>query len=145
MSCQNSEDISLNPNADYIVFGHFYGFCVGESCIEIFKFSGTTLYEDTLDQYPGRTEFYSGSFNKIIRPDNAGADELLENIPLKLLNTKSFVIGSPDATDGGGIYFEIKKGNRHDFWIIDKIRNNIPEEIIPFVDKVEKVILKINS
>jgi hypothetical protein len=145
MTCQSDEDINLNPGADYIVFGQFYGYCLGESCIEIFKFSGADLFEDTLDKYPNRTEFYTGAFTKITRTDYAGARELLLNIPERLLDDKTRVIGMPDAGDWGGVYFEIKTGSRHDFWLIDKMRHNVPEEIIPFVDKIEKVILKINS
>ena len=145
MTCHSDEDINLDPKADYIMFGHFYGYCLGESCIEIFKFSGENLFEDTLDKYPKGTEFYNGSFAKIERPDNAGAGELLNNIPTRLLDTKSGIIGTPDAGDWGGIYFEINVDGRHAFWVIDKMRNNLPDEIIPFVDRIEKVILKINS
>ena len=48
---------------EYIVFGHFYGYCVGEGCIEMYKIEDSRVYEDTKDQYPGRDDFYQGHFN----------------------------------------------------------------------------------
>ena len=36
-SCNSNDDeLALGEN-DYLIFGHFYGFCIGENCIQTFK------------------------------------------------------------------------------------------------------------
>jgi hypothetical protein len=52
-SCDNADDdIALNGNS-FLVFGHFYGECFGEGCVETYKLTDVSLYEDVLDDYSG--------------------------------------------------------------------------------------------
>ena len=37
------KDDNKNPNQNYLVFGHYYGMCGGESCVEIFKINNENL------------------------------------------------------------------------------------------------------
>ena len=125
---------------DYLMFGHFYGFCAGEACVEIFKITGTELYEDTKDVNPRTAPPYSGDFTKLDR-DYFNKVKGLENyIPSELINTKEKVIGQPDAGDWGGIYFEYAVNGKKEYWILDKNRSNLPEVLIPFVEQIEERI-----
>lgn len=122
---------------DYLVFGHFFGKCSGENCIEIFKITGTDIYEDTNDTYPAIDPPYTGNFTKLNRSLYAKISGLDKIIPSELVNTKERTIGQPDAGDWGGVYFEFSAKGKREYWIIDKNRNNIPEYLIPFVQEIE--------
>lgn len=51
---------NLGPSkSGYIIFGHFYGECLGEKGIEIFTLEDDKLFEDSNDRYPSSTGFYS--------------------------------------------------------------------------------------
>ena len=56
-SCEKEDNLELSKS-DYIIFGHFYGKCMGEQCVEIFRLENEKLFEDTKDQYPNSAEFY---------------------------------------------------------------------------------------
>ena len=69
---------SIHPNSNTatLTFGHYFGFCQGEECIEIFKLTNSELSEDTTDQYPGQ-QFYNGMFialsqEKFVLPESIG-------------------------------------------------------------------------
>jgi hypothetical protein len=128
---------------DFIVFGHFYGECGGEGCVEIFKLTGTKLYEDTLDHYPGSNDFYSGEFVTHLSQDKFEAVKDLENfIPDQLYQETDVVIGQPDAGDWGGIYFEISEDGVHRFWLLDQLESNMPAVYNLFVERInEKIAL----
>lgn len=132
----NENDPGLD-DYDYLVFGSFYGFCQGEACIEIFKVTGSDVYEDTKDIYPGREELYSGNFKKLDRSFYAAAKGLENYIPAELINSKEKVIGQPDAGDWGGLYFEFSANGTREFWIIDANKNNLPAYLIPFAEQIE--------
>jgi len=143
-SCQkHEEDPEQNP--EYILFGHFYGFCVGEQCVEIFKLTEDGLFEDDTDQYPNRDKIYEGNYKKLGDDKYQLVKSLFEQIPSQLLNEKDTVIGAPDASDGGGIYFAIKDGNGTRFWLIDQFEHNIPEYLKPFKQQVNNSISLINE
>ena len=52
-------------SSDYLIFGSFYGMCQGEQCVETFKLTKDFLYEDRKDEYPDRTNFFDGDFEKL--------------------------------------------------------------------------------
>ena len=86
LSCED-KDPGLG-NFDYIVFGHYYGFCGGEACVEIFKVTGSDVYEDTKDVYPGRDGIYSGDYQKLDRSFYTLVKGLENYIPSELLGNK---------------------------------------------------------
>ena len=142
LSCDKDKDCSGDVS-EYLVFGHFYGECGGEGCVEIFRIDDAKLYEDIKDQYPGSNDFYAGDFDTQL-PD--GKFELVKDLesffPEALLNESEVVIGQPDAGDWGGIYFEIKRGSIHRFWLLDQMDSNMPAEYNEFVDRInEKIII----
>ena len=140
MACQKEDIKQGNISSDYIIFGHFYGECIGEKCVEIFKLTENSLYEDTNDDYPSFDKGYDGEFQLL---DNASLEEVKDlrtEIPAELLSINSTVVGQPDAGDWGGIYFEMVTRGEKRYWLIDKKEANIPEGLRPFVAEIENKI-----
>jgi len=141
-ACKKDEDVVLTTQ-DYLVFGHFYGQCTGETCIEMFKIENNHLYEDTVDAYPASDTAYEGNY--IIRSDTKyeQVKDLVNHLPARLLEENSIVIGQPDAGDWGGIYIEVRKKGQRKFYLIDKMEENIPTYLQPFINEVEASIAKL--
>jgi hypothetical protein len=146
LSCDN-DDIKVeeqkDENQSYIIFGHFYGFCQGEQCVENFKLTESKLFEETTDPYvlkPGE-----GIFLELDHIKFEQVKSLASMIPPQLLHTTDVFIGSPDAADGGGIYFETAVNGERKFWRIDKVKSNLPEYLVPFVNEIEKDIAVIED
>lgn len=138
ISCHNEDVRGKDENDAYIIFGHFYGFCQGEKCVENFKLTNSKLFEETTDPYvlePGE-----GTFVELDHSKFEQVKSLSSIIPQQLLQTTADVIGSPDAADGGGIYFETMVNGERKHWRIDKVKSNIPEYLIPFINEIEKDI-----
>lgn len=129
---------------EYIVFGHFYGKCFGEQCIEIFKLNCCHIYEDTNDTYPNQNNQYSASYIELDSNLRDSVSFLMSRIPGSLYSEKGKVIGMPDAGDWGGLYFEIKhKDQPTQYWFIDKMKTNIPTYLHKFVDDIETAIKRL--
>lgn len=140
--CKKEEIKPTSTSSDYLIFGHFYGFCQGERCVEIFKLDDTALQEDILDIYPDRTKFYIASYKSLAATKFEAVKDLRANFPTELLSEQDTVLGQPDASDGGGLYIEYKSGTVHKFWIIDQFKTNVPTKYHGFMDKVnEKIAL----
>jgi hypothetical protein len=139
-SCTSDEGKPTNEN-DYLIFGHFYGFCGGEQCIEVFKLTDTNLYEDSEDNYALDTFNFE---EKEIEKFNLAKD-LVFFLPAKLLTEKDDVLGCPDCSDGGGVYIEYSKNGIKNSWRIDQFKQNIPEYLHDFIDKVNEKISLINK
>lgn len=140
ISC-SKKSTCTSETPDFVIFGHFYGECGGDKCIETYKLTPTSLLEDTLDvyAYPG---FNEGSFD-VNRDDKLDqVKDLLTRVPDVLLDQDSTYLGQPDAGDWGGIYFEYKKDNFHKKWYIDMQDGNLAAKYRPFRDLIiEKIDL----
>ena len=145
IACSKQNEQPLTEEMEYIIFGHFYGFCMGEECIEIFKLTGQALYEDTSDTYPRWDRHYEGNFVKLDQKQFELVKSLGQHIPEELLDSQDTVFGSPDAADGGGIYFAIKTSEQSRFWIIDQMDKNIPEYLKPLKSRINESIGLINQ
>jgi hypothetical protein len=129
---------------EYIVFGHFYGECAGEQCIEIFKLNCCHIYEDTNDFYPDQVNQYSASYIELDSKKRDSVSFLLNRVPRSLLDEKKKIIGTPDAGDWGGIYFEIKyQDHPVQYWFIDQMKTNIPTNLHSFVDDINTAIKRL--
>ena len=140
LGCSSEDNTALN-NEDYLIFGHFYGFCIGENCIEIFKLTNDTLYEDSNDNYgisPLNFEPLDNSKFKL-------AQDLMLYFPEKLLTENEAIIGCPDCADGGGLYIEYSKNGIIKHWKIDQMKMNVPTYLHAFMDKVNEKISLIND
>jgi hypothetical protein len=144
-SCGDKHDEVNISDSDHIVFGHFYGFCAGEECIEIFKLTQNALFEDISDTYPRWDRYYEGNYVQLDQSKFELVKSLSEHIPAQLLAEKDTVFGSPDAADGGGIYFAIKDGESARYWVMDQVDQNIPEYLRSFKGKINESIALINN
>ncbi|MEO6131040.1 MAG: hypothetical protein ABIQ02_04280 [Saprospiraceae bacterium] len=144
--CEQDGTCGFGEQTDYVVFGSFYGYCIGEGCIDIYKIDQTHLFEDTLDMYPQSDDFYPGHFTTRWANEKF---ELVKDLklffPESLLNETEVIQGHPDAGDWGGIYFEIKRGNTHRFWLLDQRDEDMPADYNAFVDKINEKITLINQ
>lgn len=131
---------------DYIIFGSFFGECIGEKCVETYKLANNSLYEDRLDKYPDKTNFFNGDFEKMDKNVYNSLDLSKSDFPEELIQTESGnVFGCPDCADGGGLFIEYKVGKSHKFWIIDNMKYQVPEYLHPFMDKVRAEITKLSQ
>lgn len=139
-ACSQSDDIDLEEN-DYLIFGHFYGECLGESCVETFKLTDTKLFEDTNDHYSTIDDF---SFQKLDNEKFILIEDLIDYFPSSLLEEEE-VIGCPDCGDWGGLFIQYSKDNLIKSWRIDQMKDNVPENLHAFIDKVNEKIALINN
>ena len=136
-SCDNGSNNGLSlSDSDYIIFGHFYGECGGETCIEIFRLEKDKLFEDINDNYPNSQNFYDGNYVQLSHQKFIETQDLMDNFPPGLLAETNHVIGQPDETDGGGIYLEYNVNGIRKFWLLDEMKSNVPAEYHDFIDKV---------
>jgi len=139
-SCR--KDNIVLSSSDYLIFGHFYGECFGEECIEIFRLEQNQLLEDTKDVYPNSTSFYNGNYILLPQQKFDYAKDLINFFPSDLLTEPNTVIGQPDAGDWGGLYIEYNIDGTRKFWLLDQMKSNVPSKYHNFIDKVnEKITL----
>lgn len=140
-SCK-SEELALGTS-DYLVFGRYYGECLGENCVETFKLQSDKLLEDTLDIYPMAvsTLYYNGKYvTELSRQKFDSVKDIVSYFPAELLNVTDRVIGQPDAGDWGGLYIEYNFNGVHKCWFLDQMKSNVPAEYHDFIDKVNEKI-----
>jgi hypothetical protein len=143
-SCSQDE-VTKTSDDSYLVFGRFYGECLGEQCVEIFKLEHERLFEDTNDIYPGNDNFYTGNFVELGNDKYQLVKDLRNHIPKKLLEEIQVVYGCPDCADQGGLYIEYKSDAIHKYWILDQSKTNVPEYLHAFMDLVNGKIEIINE
>lgn len=138
ISCKQHNGTAPTAETEYLIFGHFYGFCHGEQCIEIFKLSATQVLEDTTDVYPSSSDFYNGKFIALSQAKFDSVQTIVNFFPTDLLSEPNTVIGQPDAGDGGGLYIEYNYNGTRKFWLLDKMKNNVPTKYHEFIDEVNR-------
>lgn len=143
VSC--TSDDTNNAPKDFLVFGHFYGMCGGEECVEIFKITDNALKEDGKDEYPNRDKLYEGDYTTLATEDFDKVKDLRDHFPKKLLDETDLVLGCPDCADGGGLYIEYKSGDTHRFWFIDQSQASVPSYLHDFMDLANEKISLINA
>ena len=141
ISCNNDDDsIELNEQ-NFLIFGHFYGECLGEGCVETFKLTDKKLLEDTIDDYLGQNlEFIELEIDTFKQVKN-----LVDFFPNQLLNESETVFGCPDCADGGGLFIQYSEDGNVKGWRIDQRKDNVPTYLHNFIDKVNEKIGLINN
>ncbi len=140
ISCSNDDSISLSET-NFLIFGHFYGECLGEHCIETFKLSDTQLFEDTLD-------LYSGTEQNFVALDQAKFEQvkdLINFFPNQLFSESETILGCPDCADGGGMFIQYSENGKLRSWRIDLDKRHVSAYLHNFIDKVMEKISLINS
>lgn len=141
VSCNTHKPVEDTNTTDYLIFGHFYGRCTGENCIETFKLTDRHLFEDSNDIYAG--EHFN--FVAVDRNYFKEVKDLTQQFPMKLLQEKDMVIGCPDCADGSGLLIEYAHAGMVRRWKIDQNKNNVPPYLHAFMDQVNEKIKILNS
>tara|TARA_B110000046_G_scaffold82010_1_gene90241 strand:+ start:1886 stop:2353 length:468 start_codon:yes stop_codon:yes gene_type:complete len=141
ISCDKKDDeININDQ-NFLIFGHFYGECFGEGCVETFKLTNEKLFEDTIDDYSGQNlEFIALENDKFEQIKN-----LVDFFPNQLLNQNETVFGCPDCADGGGLFIQYSENGTVKNWRIDQTKRNVPTYLHNFIDQVNEKIKLINN
>lgn len=140
-SCDKNDDSFEINQQNFLIFGHYYGECIGEGCVETFKLTETALFEDIIDDYSGENlEFIELKTEKFEL-----VKDLEDFFPNELLNQNETVFGCPDCADGGGLFIQYSENGTTRSWRIDQSKNNVPEYLHNFIDKVNEKITLINE
>jgi len=135
-SCSKEKE-SNTVAPDYLVFGHFYGMCAGELCVETFMLTESDLYEDSNDSYSAQEPF------EMVRMTNENfekARDLTDYIPSELLNDNEDRYGCPDCGDQGGLLVILSVDGVVRKWRIDQSKVSIPVFLHEFVDELNERI-----
>lgn len=137
LSCRHEPETRL-VELDYLIFGHSYGECFGETCVEIFQLRDGVLYEDT-------SLFIQSNAYQFTPMDNDKyllVKDLPEYLPTQLLQSESAIFNNPVFQDGGALVIEVSIGGKVKTWFIDQFKSDVPEYLHPFMNKVnEKIAL----
>lgn len=139
-SCNDDDDANMGKQ-DFLIFGHYYGMCSGEGCVETFKLTDKELFEDTIDDYMGQKQDFVPMGNEKFMQ----VRDLLDFFPNQLLYENKTVFGCPDCADGGGLFIQYSKNGVVKSWRMDQTRKNVPDYLHRFMDKVNEKIHLINN
>lgn len=132
-SCRKDNSISPGVADDYVIFGSYFGECVGEGCIQMYKVTDTEVQEEIDDKYWLSGGAQPGSFVALAPSKFEIVKNIANEIPADLY-TEASVIGIPDGGDWGGLYLEVRKNGETHKWNIDMMKSNVPEKYHTFID-----------
>ena len=132
-SC-TSDDVQ--SECEVLIFGRFYGECIGDECSVTYKLTETSLWVDQDHSYRGSNP----EFSELSNADFEKAKGLMTLFPDELLSISDGTIGCPDCYDQGGqrIDYEVNGVNRA--WFLDHNKSEVPEPLHSFMDSVESTI-----
>jgi len=140
-ACKKDKDINL-IDSDYLIFGHFYGMCLGEKCVETYKLTDLKLYEDENDNYYGSEVF---NFKELDHVKFELVKDLVDYFPPELLNDTNETFGCPDCADQGGLLVKLAQNGNVKSWRIDQSKNSVPVYLHAFMDSVNVKIDILNK
>ncbi|GAB5464688.1 MAG: hypothetical protein Kapaf2KO_01240 [Candidatus Kapaibacteriales bacterium] len=113
-------------NEEKLIFGVFFGECIGEGCIETYKLEYDIVYEDSLDTYPTMQSTDEESFSWY-KYDHSTDTHLAAHDVFAVYRkhedalwaSESAIFGCPDCVDQGGVYIRIEKDNQTRTFMID--------------------------
>jgi hypothetical protein len=145
LSCKSDDDAvdaKVVPTGEtYLIFGHFFGECYEPECVVNYKLTDSKLYEDV--NHSAHEEYYE--FIELDNDTFEQINDLMDSFPEELLDETERFIGTQQGSEPAVIviYYFHNDVLRH--WIIEKYKNDVPNYLHPFVDKVnEKIELLIN-
>lgn len=141
ISCNIDDENIVLSERNFLIFGHFYGQCYGEGCVETFKLTDKGLFEDNIDDYSGEEL----NFEELDNEKFEQVKNLVDFFPNQLLNDDNNVFGCPDCADGGGIFIRYSKNGEVKSWRIDQNKSDVPNYLHNFIDKVNEKIGLINN
>lgn len=143
-SCHKEEDTipdTPDTQADYFMFGRYYGECLGSECVQIFLLQDGKLYEDTIDQYPGvGTLPYSGEYVLLSDTLYDSVADLPAFVPEELYTDTVNVFGCPDCHDQGGFLIQLQQDDTVKFFVIDTDTSAIPSYLYDIIEMLQEKI-----
>lgn len=127
---------------NYLIFGHYYGFCQGETCIETYKLTSSSLYEDLADDYSKSLPF---QFMELSNNQFLKVDDLMDYFPDDLRSQSDTTFGCPDCVDQGGLYIELVENGVSQKWRVDNDKFRVQVYLHAFMDSIHSRIELINQ
>lgn len=136
---EGNDDNCAGPIEDNssLIFGHYYGECIGEDCIQTYKLSGAHLYEDTVDSYAGTGPL---AFIQRSQEDYLLVSNLMDYYPEELLSQADTTYGCPDCADQGGLFIQLSNEGTVRTFNIDQDMAAVPSYLHLFMTKVNEYI-----
>ncbi|MCF8277598.1 MAG: hypothetical protein K9J17_12765 [Flavobacteriales bacterium] len=141
-SCKKEEDCLQLTGDDYLIFGHFFGECGGESCVETYKLTDAQLFEDQTDDYNAVLPFV---FVELDNSTFLEVNDLMDYFPAELLAISDSTFGCPDCADQGGLLVEYYHEGQLHKWRLDRAQSPETAFLQSFADKVVEKIAIIND
>ena len=141
-SCGEDKPTGTYFDRNYIVFGSFYGECIGNNCVKMYKIENGVLSGDHSEFYVWNS-FYEGSFFTMPQSEYDLVKKIINYIPPSLLVEPQGNIGSPNSHDQGGLYLELNVNYSRKFWKIDMDTIAIPHYLIPITDTIKTYIQRL--
>ena len=143
-SCSADDDAPTLTNfgeIDYLIFGWYFGECAGEECVETFRLTDRSLFEDVNDPYSGSSAFRF--MEQLSREKFERASIVAEEFPSQLLQEPDQTFGCPDCADQGGMFIQVSSLNGIQTWRLDQDKTDVPEYLHDFMDEVNETIIAI--
>jgi len=121
---------------DYLIFGRYFGHCLGEECVNIYKLTGNALYKDTSKAFV-MTDF---EFVPMDQSDFEVAGSLIQQLPAQLLKSTESFFGCPDCHDQGGMYIALSTNEEIRTWRIDTDKRKVPGYLHHYMNQVNQIL-----
>ncbi len=141
LACNSDDNGVVLNDQNFLIFGHFFGECGGEKCIETYKLTSNALFEDTLDDFSLENRDFVALNDTLFEQ----VQDLPTFFPIPLLNQSETIIGCPDCADGGGLFVLLSRNGNERSWRIDLAKENVPDYLHGFIDKINEKIALINA
>jgi hypothetical protein len=140
VSCQDT--LSVDPKEDFIIFGQFNGYCFGDACYTFYALTEDDLLESNVHEYSGDGIYPSDDYSPLSEDKFNLIRDLGDFVPQELWLETTTHIGQADLSDVGALYFEIKNGSDHRYWVFENGDFDMPLVYKSFMAKIqEKIIL----
>lgn len=136
LSCNDA--LTIDPQEDYIVFGHFDAYCYGEACVDFYKLTADMVLESNVDQYSEDGFYLFDDYYALSQDKFDLVKDLGEFVPQELWLETATHIGQAEISDVGSLYFEIKNETGHRYWVFENGDFEMPEVYSVFMAKIEE-------
>ena len=142
-SCQDT--LSVDPQKDFIVFGQFNGYCLGDACFIFYALTEDVLLESNVDKYSGSGFYPYDDYAPLSQDKFDIAKDLGAFVPQELWLETTSHIGQADVSDVGALYFEMKNGSDHRYWVFENGDFDMPVGYKTFMSKIQEKIALLNQ
>lgn len=136
-NCSSEEEDDLTGTSEYLVFGVYHNFCIGD-CWHLYKIENGELYADNFDHIKdGEIKFQSVPLDKSLYSEAL----TLVPIPADVTASETETYGCPDCADQGGYYLEfIQEGTKRIVYFDTRYMDFENKEIVAYLDQMKAVL-----